>query len=132
MNATLKRGLTQAEAMAYVGVKRRTWEAHWAPRITGMHQGVCLIYDRQDLDRLFDAMKAETVGATPPQDAANDSEHNAARNGRPEQKGRNTWAKSHGASTPTRKTDPGKLTSGGAALDFASVALRVTKRRTAG
>ena len=55
----MKRGLTQQEAMAYVGVKRRTWESNWAPRLTGLHQGVCLIYDKQDLDRLFDAMKAE-------------------------------------------------------------------------
>ena len=120
----MKRGLTQQEAMAYVGVKRRTWEANWAPRLTGIHQGVCLIYDRQDLDKLFDAIKAE---------AANDSAHNAARNGRPSQeKGRNTWAKARGVSTPTKTTTPGKLTSGGAVSDFASAASLVLKKRTAG
>ena len=130
----MKRGLTQQEAMAYVGVKRRTWEANWAPRLTGIHQGVCLIYDRQDLDKLFDAIKAEAAGEQQPteQDAANDSAHNAARNGRPSQeKGRNTWAKDKRVSTPT-KTTPGKLTSGGAVSDFASAASLVLKKRTAG
>nr|WP_295937461.1 hypothetical protein [uncultured Acidovorax sp.] len=129
----MKRGLTQQEAMAYVGVKRRTWEANWAPRLTGIHQGVCLIYDRQDLDKLFDAIKAEAAGdQLTEQDAANDSAHNAARNGRPEQKGRNTWAKARGVSTPTKTTTPGKLTSGGAVSDFASAVSLVMKKRNAG
>ncbi|WP_157891347.1 hypothetical protein [Acidovorax sp. GW101-3H11] len=130
----MKRGLTQQEAMAYVGVKRRTWEANWAPHLTGIHQGVCLIYDRQDLDKLFDAMKAEAAGEQQPteQDAANDSAHNAARNGRPEQKGRNTWAKALGVSTPTKATTPGKLTSGGGARDFASAVSLVMKKRKSG
>ena len=48
----MKRGLTQQEAMANVGARRRTWEANWAPRLTGIHQGVCLIYDRQDLKQV--------------------------------------------------------------------------------
>jgi hypothetical protein len=129
----MKRGLTQQEAMAYVGVKRRTWEANWAPHLTGIHQGVCLIYDRQDLDNLFDAIKAEAAGDQPTEkDAANDSAHNAARNGRPEQKGRNTWAKAHGVSTLTKATTPGKLTSGGVVSDFASAVSLVMKKRNAG
>ena len=128
----MKRGLNQQEAMAYVGVKRRTWEANWAPRLTGLHQGVCLIYDKQDLDRLFDEMKAEAQTEQPaPQDAANDSAHNAARNGRPTEKGRNTWAKDKRVSTPT-KTTPGKLTSGGAVSDFASAVSLVLQKRTVG
>jgi hypothetical protein len=107
----MKRGLTQQEAMAYVGVKRRTWEANWAPRLTGIHQGVCLIYDRQDLDKLFDAIKAEAAGEQPPK----------------EQDG----AKDKRVSTPT-KTTPGKLTSGGAVSDFASAVSLVLKRQKAG
>ena len=129
----MKRGLTQQEAMAYVGVKRRTWEANWAPRLTSLQQGVCLIFDRQDLDSLFDTIKAEAQGdqQPPQQDAANDSAHNAARNGRPTEKGRNTWAKDKRVSTPT-KTTPGKLTSGGAVSDFASAVSLVMKKRNAG
>lgn len=133
----MKRGLTQQEAMAYVGVKRRTWEALWAPRLVGMPQGVCVIYDRQDIDRLFDEFKRQAAGEGEPLHAANDSQpapgHNAPRNGWPsEEKGRNTWAKKCGASTPRKTTTPGKSTSGGAALDFASAVSLVTKKRNAG
>lgn len=62
-----KRGLTQQQAMAYVGAKRRTWEAVWAPRLVAIKQGVCLIYDRHDLDRVFDQLKAEATSAAPSQ-----------------------------------------------------------------
>ena len=61
-----KRGLTQQQAMAYVGAKRRTWEALWAPRLVAIKQGVCLIYDRHDLDRVFDQLKAEAASAVVP------------------------------------------------------------------
>lgn len=61
-----KRGLTQQQAMAYVGAKRRTWEALWAPRLVAIKQGVCLIYDRRDLDRVFDQLKAEAASAVVP------------------------------------------------------------------
>ena len=129
----MKRGLTQQEAMAYVGVKRRTWEALWLPRLVGIQQGVCLIFDKNDLDRVFDDFKRDAEGRPP--DAANDSDHgqaqNAARNGWPTEKGRNTWAKDKRASTPT-KTTPGKLTSGGAVSDFASAVSLVLKRQKAG
>ena len=132
----MKRGLTQQEAMAYVGVKRRTWEANWAPRLKGIHQGVCLIYDLKDIDALFDTIKAEVHGEQlpPAQDAANDSAHNAARNGWPEQKGRgrNTWAKARGVSTPTKATTPGKSTSGGVERDYANAVSLVMKKRNAG
>lgn len=60
-----KRGFTQQQAMEYVGAKRRTWEALWAPRLVAIKQGVCLIYDRQDLDRVFDQLKAEAASAAP-------------------------------------------------------------------
>ena len=62
---TYKRGFTRQEAMAYVGVKRRTWDTQWEPRLVGMPQGVCVIFDRYDLDRLFDEFKAAAAeGAT--------------------------------------------------------------------
>lgn len=126
------RGLTHAEAMAYVGVKRRTFETVWRPRLVGMRQGVTTIFDRQDLDRLFDEFKQEAAGAP---DAANDAAplaHNGPRNGRPSKpKGANSWAKQHGEFTSETK-DSGKLTSGGAALDFASAVLLVSKKQKAG
>ena len=61
-----KRGLTQQQAMTYVGAKRRTWEALWAPRLVAIKQGVYLIYDRHDLDRVFDQLKAEAASAVVP------------------------------------------------------------------
>ncbi len=131
--STSARGLTYAEAMAYVGVKRRTFDEVWRPRLVAIPQGSSLIFDRQDLDRLFDEFKAAAAGV--PQ-AANDAgqalPHNGPRNGRPAtEKGRTLWAKQRGESTP-EKTGPGKLTSGGEALDFASAASAVMKRRKAG
>lgn len=54
----MKRGLTCAEAMACVGLKRRTFDAAWRPRLRALHQGTCLIFDRQEIDALFDALKA--------------------------------------------------------------------------
>ena len=69
-NETYKRGFTRQEAMAYVGVKRRTWDTQWEPRLVGMPQGVCVIFDRYDLDRVFDEFKsAAAEGATATADA---------------------------------------------------------------
>ena len=59
---TYKRGFTRQEAMEYVGVKRRTWDTLWEPRLVGMPQGVCVIFDRYDLDRVFDEFKAAAAG----------------------------------------------------------------------
>lgn len=59
MSNSLKRGLPLAETMAYVGVKRRTFDALWSPRLVALHQGTALLFDRQDLDRLFDEFKQE-------------------------------------------------------------------------
>lgn len=127
-----KRGYTLAEAMVYVGVKRRTFDALWRPKLIAMGQGTSLIFDREDLDRVFNEFKQAAAGAP---EAANDAgtlAHNGPRNGRPApSKGDMQWANLHGGSTPL-KTGPGKLTSGGEALDFASAASSVLKRRKAG
>lgn len=125
----MKRGLTHAEAIAYVGVKRRTFDEAWRPRLIAMPQGSCLIYDIKDLDRLFDEMKLEAAGADA---AANDAAHNGPRNGRPAtQIGDQQWAKQPGASTPT-KTVPGKSTSGSGVLDFDSAVSQVFRKRNGG
>jgi hypothetical protein len=133
----MKRGLTHAEAIEYVGVKRRTFDEDWRPRLVAMRQGSCLIFDKLDLDRLFDEFKQRAAGAVP---AANDDAHhhagqlpqNGGRNGRSmQEKGVSKWAKQHGVSTPVT-TERGKSTSGGASLDFASAVSAVLKRRNAG
>lgn len=63
-----KRGLTCAEAMVYVGVKRRTFDELWRPRLTAVPQGTSLVFDREDLDRLFDEFKQTARGPRPTQD----------------------------------------------------------------
>ena len=126
------RGLTHAEAMAYVGVKRRTFETVWRPRLVVMRQGVTTIFDRQDLDRLFDEFKQEAAGAPVAANDATPLAHNGPRNGRPsDMKGALKWAKKHQGSIPAI-TESGKLTSGGAALDFASAVLLVSRKQKAG
>jgi hypothetical protein len=59
----MKRGLTRVEAMDYVGVKRRTFDALWRPRLIAIPQGSSLIFDRADLDRLFDELKASAAAS---------------------------------------------------------------------
>jgi hypothetical protein len=56
----MKRGLTYLEAMDYVGVKRRTFDVQWRPHLVAISQGTSLIFDREDLDRLFDQFKQNT------------------------------------------------------------------------
>lgn len=53
------RGLNINEAMTYVGVKRRTFDEKWMPRLTTFNNGTSKIIDRVDLDRLFDEFKSE-------------------------------------------------------------------------
>ena len=131
----MKRGLTYAEARDYVGVKRRTFDHQWRPLLTALHQGTTLIFDRRDLDVLFDRFKRQTaanrdeVAAEP---TALKAAQNAAWNGRPiVKKGVNLWAGKQGVSTPVR-TGLGRLTGGGEALDFASVASKVLRKQSAG
>lgn len=61
-----KRGLTHQEAIEYIGVKRRTFDEVWRPRLTAMRQGSCVIFDRHDIDKLFDEFKAVAAAAAPP------------------------------------------------------------------
>ena len=128
----IKRGFTHAEAMAYVGVKRRTFDELWRPHLVAMAQGACLVYDKEDLDRLFDEFKQEAAGQQPAANDAGALAHNGPRNGRPAHgRGELRWAKQHGASTP-RETDPGKSTSGSGRLDFDSAVSLVLTKRNAG
>ena len=127
----MKRGLTYLEAINYVGVKRRTFDMQWRPRLVAISQGTSLIFDREDLDRLFEQFKESStprLKATPSGDTA----QNGRWNGRPiVAKGVQEWAERQPGSTP-EKTELGRSTSGTATLDFASVASRVLKRQKAG
>jgi hypothetical protein len=88
---TTKRGFSYAEAIAYVGVGRRTFDERWRPHLVAIPQGSYLIFDRGDLDRLFDEFKRQAAGED---QAANDADgpqaQNAPRNGRPTTERNNT------------------------------------------
>lgn len=60
-----KRGMNYDESMKYVGVKRRTFDEKWRPRLIVMQEGTCRIFDRLDLDKLFDEFKAQAAAAAP-------------------------------------------------------------------
>lgn len=61
----MKRGLTYLEAIDYVGVKRRTFDTQWRPHLVAMSQGTSLIFDREDLDKLFDQFKQNAGRGAP-------------------------------------------------------------------
>jgi hypothetical protein len=131
-----KRGLSYAEAIHYVGVKRRTFDLKWRPRLVALNQGTCVIFDREELDRLFEQFKLESEGEgiSPCLVSATRQERaqNRPWNGRPiVTKGVQKWAEKQGAFTPER-TELGKSTAGGRAPDFASVASSVLKKRNSG
>jgi hypothetical protein len=131
----MKRGLTYAEAMAYVGVKRRTFDAAWRPRLRALHQGTCLIFDRQEIDALFDALKAPDSNLPAPAvqvARVHRQAQNARRNERPEpMKGDSEWAEKYPGSIPEVK-EPGRSTSGTPVLDFSGAASRILTKRKNG
>jgi hypothetical protein len=134
-SAIAKRGLSYAEAIRYVGVKRRTFEIKWRPRLVAMHQGTCVIFDRQELDRLFEEFKLESEGrglTNPGPHRMPEREQNPRWNGRPiVTKGVKAWAETQGVSTPER-TELGRSTAGGRTPDFASVASSVLRKQNSG
>jgi hypothetical protein len=131
MNNADRLALNSAEAMEYLNVRRRTFETEFLPLLTPIRLGTSKLFEVSDLNCAWDLVKQRRT-TTKTEDAPPAPTHNVRRNGRPtSMKGEHTWAETPGASTPT-KTVPGKLTSGGAALDFASAASTVLARRKAG
>ncbi|NUZ05972.1 hypothetical protein HQN59_09365 [Schlegelella sp. ID0723] len=127
--------MTYAETLAYVGVKRRTFDAAWRPRLRAIHQGTCLIFDRQEIDALFEAIKApHAEQPTPTLSVAQalPRAQNTRRNERPgTMKGVSEWAEKYPGSTP-EVMERGRSTSGGATPGFASVASQVLRKQSGG
>ena len=78
----MSRGLPLSEAMAHVGLKRRTFDSLIRPRVTPIRVGTSLIFDVHDLDRAFDELKAASQASDTPASASEPAQ-NARRNGRP-------------------------------------------------
>lgn len=132
---TLKRGLTHQESMEYVGVKRRTFDELWRPKLVAMRQGSSLVFDRVDLDRLFEEFKQEAAGHS---SNANDSSvqpiaaQNKGQNIRPiKSNGVQEWDKARVVSIK-KSAVCGKSTNGSSGLDFASAASKALMMRNAG
>ena len=53
-----KRGFTYAEARDYLGLKRRAFEKYIRPRLPPPTPcGTCLVFERTDLDRAWEAYR---------------------------------------------------------------------------
>jgi hypothetical protein len=64
----VKRGYTNAEAMAYLGLKRRAFEKHIRPRLPAPTPcGTSRVFERADLDRAWEAYR-KACRATPGHD----------------------------------------------------------------
>jgi hypothetical protein len=112
-----------AEAMAYVGVKRRTFDAHWRPHLVAMRRG-----QQPDLRRATTSIASSTSSRRAPrrrrcrERPLSRSTMAPGTDGPLNEKGVSTWANQPGASTAPSKTGPGKSTSGGEVLGFAAAA----------
>lgn len=107
----MKRGMSCQEAMDYVGVKRRTFDELWRPNLVALKQGVCTVFDRHDLDELFDKFKRETTDTTT--------------------KENKTWERSPAEFT-RKKTEPGALTNAATGLDFSREASKILRKQKGG
>ncbi|MEQ1525981.1 MAG: hypothetical protein ABL911_04460 [Gallionella sp.] len=103
-----KRGFNCQEAAHYLGIKRRAFDQHIRPLLSGFRIGTSLIFDRVGLDRVL--------------------EEHIHRNGRPMKKGDLLWAERKLASTRIRKVS-GVSIGYTKALDFATVLQRLKKRK---
>src|ERR1035437_8510165 len=65
---TTKRCFNTAEAIAYLGIKRRAFETHILPLIKAkrVRIGTCVVFEGQDLNTAWDSYKME-VGSERPE-----------------------------------------------------------------
>jgi hypothetical protein len=120
------RGLSTEEAMAYLGVKRRTFAA-LKGHLTPIRMGTSRVYDIRDLDALFDQLKAASVAGNSAPDVG-PCESECAQDRRPaSQQGESTWVVRQ-ASIKTPKAD-GELIASTAVNAFRAVSTRIRKRR---
>jgi hypothetical protein len=107
-----KRGFNRQEAIAYLGIKGRFFDERIRPNISGIRMGTGVIFDRVDLDRVFEEYK--TRG-----------------DGQPTEKGGSTWAESSPVST-SMATVAGGSTRSSADADFGALSERIMRKRRSG
>ena len=101
-----KRGFNCQEALHYLGIKRRAFDKYFRPLLSPIRLGTAVVFDRIDLDRVLEEHKS--------------------RNGRPVEKGVDSWAEHNPASIKTSKASGGLIRSS-KAPDFATVSNALKK-----
>jgi hypothetical protein len=131
------RGLTYAQAIAYLGVKRRVFDSDIRPLLNSVRIGSSRIFDRIELDRIFDELmrngsKPEAQTITQPAESRSNGTPVSA-DVEPEATATQDkkWDSARAGFTKTR-TARGKSTNGGRTSDFDSVVSSILKRRNAG
>jgi hypothetical protein len=129
------RAMTSGSAMAYLGIRRRVWNS-LKQQLTPIRLGTSVLYDRIDLDDLFNRLKENhstlgrkvpignsSVPASPPDVVT------SSMDGRPSQprKGDRQWAVSK-ASTLTQEVGNGGSTRSSEANAFKVVMARIRTR----
>jgi hypothetical protein len=109
---TDKRGFNRQEAIGYLGVKGRFFDERIRPNLSGIRMGTGVIFDRVDLDRVFE-------------------EYKACGDGQPTEKGGSTWAENSPASTGTAMATGGSTRSS-AAADFRRLSAQIMRKRRNG
>jgi len=106
-----KRGFNAQEAMIYLGVKRKAFETHFRPFLNPIRFGTSLLFDKVDLDRIWDDHKRRNERLIT-------------------EKGETSWAENKEVSIKTIKAG-GVLTKYTEELDFES-ALQALQKQKAG
>ncbi len=105
-----RRGLNRQQAIAYLGVKGSYFDDEIRPKLHGIRLGTSVIFDRRDLDMIFDQLKMA------PGDVG------------PTEKGVSKWPKEPQVSIK-QKTDAGGSTKRSTDLVFKDVIARLKKQK---
>src|SRR5450631_233874 len=127
----LPRGLSSQDAQAYLGLKRATWDT-LREQLQPVRLGTSLVYDRHDLDVLFERLKA---GATATVDESHESAATVSEllgkitADAGQQKSVTTTCRETRASTKARKQGAGTSTKNIGDRAFEAALLRLRKHK---
>lgn len=57
-----RRGLNRQQSIEYLGVKPTYFENAIRPMLSQIRMGTCIVFDRLELDSIFERMQVESVG----------------------------------------------------------------------
>ena len=123
----MRRGLTYEEAFEYVGVKRRTFDEKWKPLLRSMKQGTSTLYDKHELDSLFDQFMSNDATVAPPKEDATQKDGDLSESILTS-KGNQKWPAKPRV-YKTQKTEPGLSTKKLKESEFTSAASKVMGKR---